>query len=75
MADERISDFVIVCLAMQAAAAPPPKHPMQTVQENSLTLFEQLTKIAGAHEALSKPNIRITILAPIDQVRVGRSQL
>ncbi|WIA21607.1 hypothetical protein OEZ85_000792 [Tetradesmus obliquus] len=54
-------------LSCQAAASPVTKHPMQTVQGNSLTRFEQLARFAGAHDALSKPNVRITILAPTDQ--------
>lgn len=55
----------------QAAASPVTKHPMQTVQDNSLTRFEQLARFAGAHDALSKPNVRMTILAPTDQVGAG----
>jgi hypothetical protein len=54
---------------MQVLAAHAAKHPLQTMQQNGLTHFEQLVKIAGAHDALSKHSVRITILAPSDQVR------
>ncbi|WIA29458.1 hypothetical protein OEZ86_011959 [Tetradesmus obliquus] len=41
--------------------------PMTTVREQGLTLFEGLAKLAGAQSALSKPNARITVLAPTNE--------